>query len=154
MVINRVSRLVLGGLIDIQSQGSTSVSVNDSRWYRIAQATLKPNYPSSLLINLGNSYGSINQRHALVYVVLNGYGENIVSKIASTSNKLISKIRIVKQNTTESKYNYVDIFINNGTGENKLYISASNMIGTKLISPIDVTEQQLPDGYTAVEFNV
>ena len=144
----------LGGLMDIQSQGTKSKTVDGGRWYRIAQATLRPNFPSSLLLNFGNSYGGKNQRHSLVYATFNSYGENIVSTLASTTNRLVSKVRIVKKSTTNYEYNYFDVYIANDSGSNNLYISASNMIGSKLIEPIDVTDQSIPDGYTSVEFDV
>ena len=140
--------------MDIQSQGRMSFNVSEGRWYRIAQATNTPARASSFLVNMANSYGNTPQKHLLAYIVLNGYGENLASRIAGTSEKFIRKIRIVKINSTAYKNNYVDVYIADNSKENNLAISASNMVNVKLINPIDVTEQPLPDGYTSVEFDV
>ena len=149
--------LHLGGLMDIQSQGRITGNnkLSPNRWYRIAQTTVAPNNVSSLLLNMCNPYDTDNQRHLLIYATLNGYGENIVTKLASTSKKFVSKIRIVyKSETNEDTRNYLDVYLSSNNNGNRLYYSASNMIGSKLIEPIDVTDQSIPDGYTSVEFDV
>ena len=154
MVRNVVSCGHVGGLLDINSQGSKKINVNGGSWYRIAQGTATPNYPSSILLNLGNSFGNTNQRHSLIYASFNSYGGNVVSKIAGTTNRIITKVRVVKKEVTSMAYNYLDVYVGDDTGTNILYISASNMIDSKLIEPINVTDQSIPDGYTSVEFDV
>ena len=104
---------------------------------------------------MSNPYDTDMQRHLLIYATLNGYGENIVTKLASTSKKFVSKIRIVYKSVTNADTrNYLDVYLSSNNGNNRLYYSASNMIGVELLTPVDVTEQPLPNGYTSVEFDV
>lgn len=148
---------VLGGLLNISSQGKITVNkkLSPNRWYRIVQTTVSPNDASSLLLNMSNPYDTDMQRHLLIYATLNGYGENVVNKLASTTIKLITKIRIVKKSSTDvNTKNYLDVYLSSNNGNNRLYYSASNMIGVELLTPVDVTEQPLPNGYTSVEFDV
>lgn len=143
--------------MDIQSQGRITGNnkLSPNRWYRIAQTTVAPNNVSSLLLNMGNPYDADDQRHLLIYATLNGYGGNIVTKLASTSKKFVSKIRIVYKSVTNADTrNYLDVYLSSNNSGNRLYYSASNMIGVELLTPVDVTEQPLPDGYTSIEFDV
>lgn len=145
---------VVGGLLpSLKTVSLKSFKADKDNWYRIAESTVGPNYPSSLVVNISNVYGNENQKKILMYIAGDGYAENLATVLAKSADNAILKVRIVKKASTESSYKtYIDIM---PATNNIYYVSCANIINMKMPDSIEnVTTNGVPSGYTSVEFSI
>lgn len=138
----------------VEAGGCATITANmsGSKWYRIAIGAIG-NMPSSGLFNIAHVYGTAASRGILFYTFATGYGdEQAVSKIAGSAISPISKIRLlVKAYDKKGSESILDI-LPAIANENTYRFAVSCLFGFALQKPTEVTNADIPAGYSVKEF--
>lgn len=143
----KVKRITRKNAVSQGVEGSAAVASGTTGWLRIAEIS----YDSSGLISVASAWKTTPSAFLIFSICFHANGVFLLNKISrlSNGNTMFSKVRFVKKSNTIS---YVDVYVGD-IGGSVVYAKLSNCQNILLAIGSEASAT-IPEGYTAVEFNL